>query len=96
MPGQVFSMEELGVSLKSTAYAYERFSAVTSISIFMRGSAAFNAVLLSHFSTLGWMVLPFTVSVAASRLVLGLHYPSDVLAGVLIGAAVAWVSLMVW
>ncbi len=34
-------------------------------------------------------VLPFTALVALSRLVLGLHYPSDVLAGALLGAGLA-------
>ena len=32
-------MERLNVSLQAQSQAYERFSAVTSISIFMRGSA---------------------------------------------------------
>jgi undecaprenyl-diphosphatase len=36
---------------------------------------------------------PFTLLVAASRVVLGLHYPSDVLAGAAIGAGLATVSL---
>ena len=39
----------------------------------------------------GWLwyalilALPFTLSVMASRVVLGLHYPSDVAAGAVIG-----------
>lgn len=39
----------------------------------------------------GWCVLlvPFTVLVAASRLVLGLHYLSDVIAGAAIGGGLA-------
>ena len=35
------------------------------------------------------LMLPFTLLVALSRMVLGLHYPSDVLIGALIGALVA-------
>ncbi len=39
------------------------------------------------------LMLPFTVLVALSRMVLGLHYPSDVAVGALIGAAVASVVI---
>ncbi|MCG2609229.1 MULTISPECIES: phosphatase PAP2 family protein [unclassified Acinetobacter] len=35
------------------------------------------------------LMLPFTILVAISRMVLGLHYPSDVVVGALIGAVVA-------
>ena len=42
---------------------------------------------------LAWLLLPFSASVAASRVVLGLHYPSDVLAATAIGSALAGVSL---
>lgn len=35
------------------------------------------------------LMVPFTVLVAGSRMVLGLHYPSDVMVGGCIGAAVA-------
>jgi undecaprenyl-diphosphatase len=47
----------------------------------------------SHFPGLGWILWPFTVLVAGSRPVLGLHYPSDVLAGALLGATLAAASL---
>lgn len=53
---------------------------------------AFSIVLLAYYPTLAWLVAPFTLLVAASRLVLGLHYPSDVLAGAVIGASIASAS----
>jgi undecaprenyl-diphosphatase len=39
------------------------------------------------------VLVPFTASVAASRVVLGLHYPSDVLAATGIGSLRAAASL---
>lgn len=38
-------------------------------------------------------MLPFVLLVAASRVILGLHYPSDVLVGAAIGVALAMTSL---
>ncbi len=43
---------------------------------------------------LAWVVLPFALLVASSRMVLGLHYLSDVLVGAAIGAALAAMTLM--
>ena len=43
----------------------------------------------SHFPELAWVLLPLAALIAGSRVVLGLHYPSDVLAGAAIGAALA-------
>jgi undecaprenyl-diphosphatase len=39
------------------------------------------------------LLLTFTVLVAASRVILGLHYPSDVLAAILVGSGLGALSL---
>ena len=46
-----------------------------------------------HFPELLWVLLPLAALIAASRVVLGLHYPSDVIAGAAIGAALAELGL---
>lgn len=52
-------------------------------------AVAFTLVAVSYFPALVSVLVPFTLLVALSRVVLGLHYPSDVLAGAAIGALVA-------
>ncbi len=59
-------------------------------------AVAFSAVALTYFPALSWLLVPFTLMVAASRVVLGLHYPSDVLAGAAIGALIAWGSFTIF
>jgi undecaprenyl-diphosphatase len=58
-------------------------------------AVAFSIVAMAHYPMLAWVLVPFTASVAASRVVLGLHYPSDVLAATVIGSGLAGVSLWV-
>ncbi len=55
-------------------------------------AVGFSVVVLAYYPFLAWLVVPFTLLVAASRLVLGLHYPTDVLAGAVIGASIASAS----
>jgi undecaprenyl-diphosphatase len=50
-------------------------------------SFAWQAV--AHFPALCWTLVPVAALIALSRVVLGLHYPTDVLAGAAIGALLA-------
>jgi undecaprenyl-diphosphatase len=56
-------------------------------------AVSFAWQLSAHFPELAWVVLPLAGLIAASRVVLGLHYPSDVLAGAAIGGALAELGL---
>jgi undecaprenyl-diphosphatase len=52
-------------------------------------AVCFTMTAVSYFPELGPSLLAFTVLVALSRVVLGLHYPSDVAVGAAIGGSVA-------
>ena len=56
-------------------------------------AVAFSIVSVSYFPALIWLVVPFSVLVGLSRPILGLHYPSDVLAGAALGGVIAGLSL---
>ena len=49
----------------------------------------FSTIAISHVPDLAIILLPFTLLIAASRVVLGLHYPSDVIVGALLGWTIA-------
>lgn len=57
-------------------------------------AVAFTSVAIAYVPSLAPVLVPFTVLTGLSRVVLGLHYPSDVLAGALIGAGLAYLVLL--
>ncbi|AMJ57476.1 MULTISPECIES: phosphatase PAP2 family protein [Stenotrophomonas] len=56
-------------------------------------AVSFTVVALAYYPWLAPLLLPFTLGVALSRVVLGLHYPSDVLAATVIGVLLGAGSL---
>ena len=56
-------------------------------------AVAFTTIASARYPQLVWLLVPFTLLVALSRMVLGVHYPSDVFAGCSLGAFVAGISL---
>ncbi|WP_022953122.1 phosphatase PAP2 family protein [Leucothrix mucor] len=56
-------------------------------------AVSFSAVLLSYYPEWAVLVVPFAALVALSRVILGLHYPSDVLIGAILGLGLAQGSI---
>jgi undecaprenyl-diphosphatase len=56
-------------------------------------AVSFTSVALAYYPILAALLIPFAAAVAASRVILGLHYPSDVLAATAIGGFLAWLSM---
>jgi undecaprenyl-diphosphatase len=56
-------------------------------------AVAFTCVMAHYFPEWAGLLIAFATLVALSRVVLGLHYPTDVAAGALLGGTIAAVSL---
>jgi undecaprenyl-diphosphatase len=52
-------------------------------------AVCFTCQAVAHFPALGWLLVPAAAMIALSRVILGLHYPTDVIAGGAIGALLA-------
>jgi undecaprenyl-diphosphatase len=59
-------------------------------------AVSFTILAIESFPQLAWLLVPFASLVAASRVVLGLHYPTDVAAGAVIGASLALLSMVMF
>jgi undecaprenyl-diphosphatase len=58
-------------------------------------AVSFTTMCTSYFPEAGVVLVPFALLIAASRVILGLHYPTDVLAGAALGFGLASASLQV-
>ena len=58
-------------------------------------AVSFTLVALAYYPALAPVLVVFTLLTAASRVVLGLHYPGDVLAGAALGAGIAGASFCI-
>jgi undecaprenyl-diphosphatase len=58
-------------------------------------AVCFTVLAVAGFPYLAFVLVPLCVLIALSRVILGLHYPSDVLVGALIGAGMAF-GTMAW
>ena len=48
------------------------------------------------FPPLAYLVVPFALLVALSRVILGMHYPTDVMVGAALGLILSWGSLLLF
>jgi len=56
------------------------------------GSFAFAVFILAKSRRAGIVLIGVATAIALSRVALGVHYPSDVVAGALLGSALAWIG----
>ena len=58
-------------------------------------AVSFSTVACVHFPELAWALVPFTALVGLSRPILGLHFPSDVVVGAILGWGIALLVLTI-
>jgi undecaprenyl-diphosphatase len=79
--------------IRACAKALDRYSFPSGHTLH---AVSFSLLLSWHYPAWAPLAWGFTLLVAASRVVLGLHYPSDVLAGALTGFVTAGLLLALW
>jgi len=71
--------------IRACVHALDKFSFPSGHTLH---AVAFAVVFTWHFPLMGAALAPMVVLIAVSRVALGMHYPSDVAAGAVIGATV--------
>jgi undecaprenyl-diphosphatase len=56
-------------------------------------AVSFSIIAIYYYPGLAWLLIPMVILIALSRVILGLHYPTDVAAGATIGGSLALFSL---
>lgn len=57
-------------------------------------AAMLMATMVSHFyPTVSWIMFTWAALVGLSRILLGVHYPSDIVAGAILGSSIAWLGI---
>lgn len=56
-------------------------------------AVCFASLFAFYVPGMAGLVIPFATLVALSRVVLGMHYPTDVVAGAMLGGTLAWLSI---
>ena len=56
----------------------------------------FTMIAIHYYPLLSVILIPFTILIGLSRPILGLHYPSDVLVGGLLGILIATISFYIF
>jgi undecaprenyl-diphosphatase len=79
-------------AISAAAPALDRFSFPSGHTLH---AVSLSLVAVAGFPALDVVLFPFMLLVALSRPILGLHYPSDVLAGALLGGLVAQIVLSI-
>lgn len=79
-------------AISAAAPALDRFSFPSGHTLH---AVSFSLVAVAGFPELAPALYGFSLMVAFSRPILGLHYPSDVLAGTALGVAVAQLALQI-
>jgi undecaprenyl-diphosphatase len=78
-------------SIERAAAPLDRFSFPSGHTLH---AVCFTILAIDAFPMLAWVLAPLALLIALSRVVLGLHYPSDVLAGAALGEGVAQAAML--